>query len=54
MNRIDRMYQDFADASLDHRCTSDPEIAQVIHEVQKHMELYILWQQGRLPAGVTL
>jgi hypothetical protein len=43
------LYQAFADACADHRCTSDPDVAVIIHEVQKDMELFTLGQQRRLP-----
>jgi len=43
------LYQAFADACADHRCTADPDVALIIHEVQKDMELFTLGQQRRLP-----
>jgi len=43
------LYQAFGDGCADHRCTSDPDVALIIHEVQKDMEWFILGQQRRLP-----
>jgi hypothetical protein len=43
------LYQAFADACAYHRCSSDPAVTLIIHEVQKDMEVFTLGQQRRLP-----
>ena len=40
--------QVYADASLDHRDISEPDVATATHEVQKWAELEVLRDQGRL------
>ena len=45
------VFQQYADDSVEHRNPADPDVAVVIHEVQKWAEIEHLRQQGRLLSG---